>query len=95
MRVSSKRVYSGPWHDGKMVDIRTSDQSYLLSEYRSLGWVQVRDKLTGKTVERRVDYRMIGNFSPGWICWRGVRLQLTKLLRLNFKEFELLKMTRK
>lgn len=72
----------GRWHTGELLDIRIG-QSIPLSEYRFRIPVQIRE---GDKISDRVGIgKLIGNFSPIWINWKGKNLQLTELLRQENK----------
>lgn len=38
----------------------------------------------GKAVKRIGDCRMMGNFSPIWVNWKGKSIQLEKLLQIGW-----------
>ena len=82
----------GQWHEGNSFDARVyrGDAGYLGPIYYLLTdtypnnfrcLVEVRDRKSGKIVQRKGLGKYIGNFSPIWINFRGERLQLTELLR--------------
>jgi hypothetical protein len=68
------------WHEGYRYDIAVGNDLRDLSEYRSLVSVAIRDKKTGKIEYRSGDARMMGNFSPIWVKWKGESIQIEQLL---------------
>jgi len=68
------------WYEGKHVDVAIGYDHRDLSEYRGLVSVAVRDKKTRKIEYRSGDCRMMGNFSPIWINWKGRKVMVEELL---------------
>ena len=74
----------GRWVDGwGRYDIRLHDQVIWLdrNQYHGRVDVQVWDRRFGKLHDRVGDVRLIGNFSPTWINFKGERTQIDQLLR--------------
>lgn len=76
----------GHWEDGwGRYDIRLHDDVFWLdqAQYHGRVDVQIWDRAEGKLSQRVGDVRLIGNFSPTWVRWKGERIQLTELLRIE------------
>lgn len=74
----------GPWDEGVRYDVRMGDALwYDQDQYHGRVPVEIRDRVTGQIYKRVGEVKVIGNFSPVWVSIKGIRLQLTEILRLD------------
>ena len=72
------------WHEGERYDISVGDARwYDQGQYHGRAPVWIRDRKTGIIVKRVGDVRIIGNFSPIWVNWKGKSIQIEELLRMK------------
>lgn len=72
----------GQWHQGEIYDVRVGEVLwYNQEESRGRAEVQIRDKVSGLIFDRVGEVKIVGNFSPTWVNFRGNRLQLEEILR--------------
>lgn len=75
----------GNWSQGVQYDVRTDHGNLLWydqGQYHGRIPVQIKDNVTGEVWSRIGDVRVIGNWSPIWVSFNGLQLQLTEILRL-------------
>ena len=71
------------WQEGVRYDISIANNMLYTNNTGSRAKVTIfiRDKQDGNKIHQRTGYvRMIGNFSPIWINWKGKEVMLEKLL---------------
>lgn len=72
----------GQWHEGERYKIRVGDVLYYdQGQYHGRAPVEILDKVDNVIHKRVGDVRIIGNFSPIWVSWKGKRIQIEVLLR--------------
>lgn len=81
-----------PWVQGERYSVRVGDVYWLdQGQYHGVADVEIRDNVTGDIFARRGDVKIIGNFSPIWVNFRGNKVLIEELVR---KEEELPFVTR-
>lgn len=75
----------GRWYEGVRYDVRVGHDVlwYDQGQYHGRVPVEIRDRESGVVLSRVGDVKVIGNFSPIWVSVKGLRFQLTELLRLE------------
>jgi len=87
MTTWSEKLAKFPWQDkGGKYEVAVVAVDYLNqdgSRFRCNVYIRER-KERGKVEKRVGDGRLIGNFSPIWVNWRGKSIQLEKLLEIGW-----------
>jgi hypothetical protein len=87
MTTWSEKLAKLPWKDkGGKYEVAIIAVDYLNQENsRFRCTVYIRERKERGKVEKRVgDGRLIGNFSPIWVNWKGKSIQLEKLLEIGW-----------
>jgi hypothetical protein len=73
-----------PWHEGERYSVRVGDVYWLdQGQYHGVADVEIRDNVTGDIFQRRGDVKIIGNFSPIWVNFKGNKILIEELVGLE------------
>jgi hypothetical protein len=73
-----------PWIQGERYSVRVGEVYWLdQGQYHGVADVEIRDNVTEETFARRGDVKLIGNFSPIWVNFRGNKILIEQLVSLE------------